>query len=430
MRSFINNLSFPKAVTVVLLIIFTIPFVVYALYIFIYAVNIPFQDDYLAVLNFMNTFTQIHSLREKIILLFSQHNEHRIVFDRIVFLCCYYLFHEVNFKYFIIFGNLGWMLTTVMLIVYLRKNYHLSLAHLLPVPYLLLSFNHWENMFFAMAAIQNYWFVFFSLAFLICLSRGKTCLFCALFPIVLFTSGGGIVLYPLGNLFLLLQKKWKSFASFLLISTSCMIFYFYDYYKPPNHPKILEAVLTPFSTITYLFSFWGNILPFPSPNIITTTIFPFLIGIILFLLSAYIVVKRKGDHFWQLVMCFIFLVALTTTLTRSGLGIWQASSSRYSMFPLLTLLCIYIFMVTSISVAFNTRRIILLSAVVCTMYYWVIGVVYFERTRYFLKMKDERIASIIAFNRGNKAALLSTDKDQAAQILLISEQQHIYHYRE
>ena len=120
-------------------------------------------------------------VEEKISLLFSQHNEHRIVFDRIVFLCHYYLFHEINFKVYIVFGNLGWILTTVMMVRYVQKNFQLPLTHLLPIPYLLLSFTHLENMFFAMAAIQNYWFVFFAVAFLMCLSMDKTFLLCALF---------------------------------------------------------------------------------------------------------------------------------------------------------------------------------------------------------------------------------------------------------
>jgi hypothetical protein len=283
-------------------------------------------------------------------------------------------------------------------------------------------------MFFAMASIQNYWFVFFALAFLICLSKGKSLLYCALFPVALFTSGGGIVLYLLGNLFLLIQKRWKSFAWFFIISTFCMVLYFYDYYKPSYHPSIFETVLTPYRTMAYFFNFLGNISPlsFFYTNNNTSTFLSILIGIIMCSLFAYLIIKKHGDCFWQLTMCFIVLVALEITLTRSGFGVWQAASSRYSIYPLLALVCVYILIVTSFSVASAARRFVLVGVVLCAMSFWGIGTVYFEHSHYFMNIKDERIASIVAFNNDDKGKLLYPDKVRAAQILLTAEQRHIY----
>ena len=377
MKSFINNLSSPNITTVILWIAFFIPFFIYGLYIFQYAVNIPYFDDYDAILNFINNFTQVRTLEDKIVLLFSQHNEHRIVFDRIVSLFFYYLLHEINFKFLIIFGNFGWILTTVMLVLYLQKNLNLSLVQLLPIPYLLLSFSHWENMFFAMAAIQNYWFIFFAIAFLICLSRNKLFLFCALFPMALFTSGGGIVLYPLGNIFLLLQRKWKYFSLFFALSTFFMILYFYGYHKPSYHPSVFATILAPFRATAYFFTFFGNILPLH--NIVTLSsniplIGMFLpIGVILYLSSIYFS-KRYNNCFLKLVIYFVVLVALMATSTRSGIGIWQAASSRYSMFPLLALVCLSTLVFAAISSTTIIRRTILVGILMCAVSFWGISI--------------------------------------------------------
>ncbi len=435
MKLLIDDLSSSKTINWILWITFFFPFFIYILYIFRYAVNIPYFDDYDAILNFLNKFVQVQTVGEKVSLLFSQHNEHRIVFDRIVSLCYYYFFNEVNFRSLIIFGNLGWILTTVMLVLYLRKNFHLSLAQLVPVPYLLLSFSHWENMFFAMAAIQNYWFMFFSLVFLIYLLRGKLFLICAFFSIALFTSGGGAVLYLIGNIFLLIKGRWRCFWLFFLVSTAFMVLYFYGYHKPSYHPSVFEAILAPFRATAYFFVFFGNISPLHNIVILPSNI-P-LIGVFLpmgavFYLSSIYFIGRYGNCFLKLVICFVLLVALMTTLTRSGFGIWQAASSRYSLFPLLALVCLSTFIVTSTYSTIAIRRIMLFSTAMCAIFTWGVSVFIIDYSQYVKKWKDERIVKMVEFKNGDKQSLLwlYPNVDRAAQTLLTAEQQHIYDYRQ
>lgn len=403
-------------------IILLIPFFIYSLFVFRYSVDIPYYDDHDVILNFMNTFVQAKTPTERISLLFLQHNEHRIVFDRIITLCYYYLFGEINFKPLIMFGNIGWTLTVLILIGYLKKSLH-PLIYLIPIPYLLLSFSHWENMFFAMAAIQNYWFIFFTIAFLISLSEDKPILSCILFIMALFTSGGGIVLYPLGNLFLILRRKWKSFVLFFAISTCCIVFYFYGYHKPPYHPSIIEVALNPFRTTIYFFIFLGNILPFPKYSALP-------IGLLLGSMAAYFAFKRRGGLFWRLTIYFVMMIALLTTVTRSGFGVEQAASSRYSLFPLLALTSIYVLGTSSkISSKAWIDRAMLAGAVICAIFFWGISFFIIERNHYFINMKNDRNTSIMEFNGGNKNSLLYPDRDQAAQILLLAKQRGIYDYQ-
>jgi len=409
--------------TVSLWIILLIPFFINGLFVFRYSVNIPYYDDYDVILNFMNTFVQTETPMEKASLLFLQHNEHRIVFDRIITICYYYLFGEVDFKSLIVFGNLGWALTVSMLMVCLKKNLN-SLYYLIPIPYFLLSFSHWENMFFAMAAIQNYWFIFFTIAFLISLSKDKVILSCVFFLMALFTSGGGVVLYPLGNLFLILRKKWKFFLFFFTVSTCCIIFYFHGYYKPPYHPGILEVALNPFRAMTYFLIFLGNVVP------LQTKYSALPIGFLLCSLAAYLVLKRHDHLFWKLIICFVIMIASLTTITRSGFGVEQAAASRYSLFPLLVLISIYVLAISSKMPRMTSIfRSVLFGVVVGAVLFWGTSFFFIERNHYFLSMKNQRVASIAEFNDGNKNDLLYPNKDQAAQILLLAEQRRIYDYR-
>jgi hypothetical protein len=202
-----------------------VPFVAYGLNILKYAVNIPLHDDFDAALNFTNNFIHTGTAEGRVKLIFAQHNEHRIVFTRLIFLGNYYVLHGINFRYCIILGNLGWVLTVVMLTLIFHRIFRLSLLQLLPIPFCLLSFTHSANMFFATSSLAIYWFILFSVAFLYCLSRFKFFGLCVLFPVALFSFGGGVLLYPLGNLFLAARKRWKLAGTFFVWSTICIFVY-------------------------------------------------------------------------------------------------------------------------------------------------------------------------------------------------------------
>jgi len=194
-------------------VIFVLPFVVYCLFVIRDMSNVPESDDFVTILSFLIGFTRLNTVQEKAILLFAQHNEHRIAFTHAIALLYYYLFHQIDFRSLIVFGNIGWFLAIALLVWYSQKTLRVSLAYLLPIPYLALSFVLGENMFFASAAIGFYWSTVFSLAFLFFLIKEKVFLYCASFVAALFTTGGGLVLVPIGMLYLFLQKKWKALVS-------------------------------------------------------------------------------------------------------------------------------------------------------------------------------------------------------------------------
>jgi hypothetical protein len=411
-----------------------LPFIAYGWSILKYAANIPYEDDFDVALLFTKKFIHARTAEERVSLIFAQHNEHRIVFDHLVFLGNFYVFHEINFRFCIILGNLGWVLTVGMLTMIFHSIFRLTLLQLLPVPFCLLSFAHATNMFWAMASLQNYWFILFSVAFLYCLSRTKFLGLSALFTVALFSSGGGVVLYLLGNLFLAARKRWKLALTFFGLSTICIFVYFQNYITPRHHPKLSEAVLHPFRTMTYLFVYMGNIWP-PNPYHLValpllnlTVIASFVTGLTICVLSIYIIVRRRRDDFLLLTLSFVMLIAITSASTRSGFGINYALSSKYSMYPLLALTCIYVYASTSERLAAQTT--VLVALALCAVVYWgTISAVY---GKHFSDTRDNRIAIIEAFRNGDKDKLLKLyhpSAEQAAKILLTAERQRIYDYR-
>jgi len=361
------------------------------------------------------------------VLLFSQHNEHRIVLDRLVFLGNYYLSGEVNFLYCIAVGNAGWLLTAITLIYYGRRRYGLSSIALLPIPYLLLAFTHQKNMFHAMAALSNYWLILFSLVFIICLVEEKTAACCILFPVALFTSGGGLVLYPLGNLFLISRKRWKPLAWFAIISSLSLACYFIGYHHPPEHPALSEALVLPGRTLHYCIVFLGNIGPLPGMPL-PAGIVALAAGAVLCFIASWILYKRPADPFFELVFTFVAFSALTSALSRSGFGVHHALQSRYSMYPLFAAACCIVG-AGEIAVFQQPAKWLTVVVTLLSMLYWG-GMSLDERVQKdLLHQRTRRLAGIKAFETYHLGGLYYPDQYRAEEILISSSQAHIYRYR-
>ena len=65
------------------------------------ALDIPFIDDYNALLDFVIQYLRSNSIKEKLHFIFRQHNEHRIVYARLVVLLDYYVFGCTNLRHLI-----------------------------------------------------------------------------------------------------------------------------------------------------------------------------------------------------------------------------------------------------------------------------------------------------------------------------------------
>src|ERR1700743_859724 len=85
-----------------------------------YAVNIPWSDDYDAILGFLLEFRKA-PFGEKIGLLFSQHNEHRILSSRLVYITWQALFGRINFRYLTFIGDTQLLVAFFISIYFIRR---------------------------------------------------------------------------------------------------------------------------------------------------------------------------------------------------------------------------------------------------------------------------------------------------------------------
>jgi hypothetical protein len=399
-------------------VILVLPFAVYLLWVIRYAVNVPYLDDYGSILFSLSEFFKADNLVSKLGVLFRQHNEHRLAFDRVIAIIHYWLLGRVDFRNLIIFGNLGWVLGVGTLIYRARRRLGLSVFYCLPIPFILFAFTHWEIMFFATPSLQFYWVVLFSILFLHSLVDNRVYRAALLFPLALFTSGSGIVLYPLGVVYLLAVRRWKALGVFSVTSSIFVLMYLYGYHSKPTHPDIISALINLEQTTTYFFAFLGGM--FGSEYLAG------LLGFSFFIILTLLFIIGVRDHFLVLVASWLLLTGALTSLTRSGFGVEQAVASRYSVNSLLTLVCIYLWLHISskekkdeIAYVFFAMGLLLFCGSLLKQ----------ELHNEFARQKAERINGLAAFIQGDRSRLAYPNPEEAEGYLLRAESLGIYSYR-
>lgn len=289
-----------------------------------YALNLPYRDDYNAILEFLNKF-KLAGFGEKIALLFSQHGEHRILSSRIVYALYYTITGTINFKDIIFIANLQVVGILLLGMYFLRKCFPANWG----IPAFVLGLcifdiNNFENADFAMAGMQNFGIVMLFMLSMFFYSKDNKKM---LIPAVLFqllttySSGSGLSASLILFLFCLLSKdKLKSIvsgATFLIFAPMYFI-----HYKPGD--KMGSSDIGKISD--FFFHMVGAHFSFE---------YGVICGVLLLVLLAVTLPFNKKFQFKPgtipLLCLALFMLASFTTaaLFRSSLPILQAYASRY-----------------------------------------------------------------------------------------------------
>ncbi|MEO5359209.1 MAG: hypothetical protein H7843_02040 [Nitrospirota bacterium] len=309
-----------------------------------YGSNIPISDDFDAVLDFLYNFNELSSFYDKIALLLLQHNEHRIVLTRLVVLGEYYLLNTINFKTLILIGNVG--LVGILITAFLSHNKR-SLVWFTPVVFILFEPQFFGAIFFAMGSIQNFYVLLFAFISLYFLSSNKFILAAIFATMSTFTGGSGILCFITGVLALLLQKRFKLLAVWLVIMSINIFVYLYGYTQPTALTDLPAA--HPSATAIYFIMLLGNIFYIPS-KMDTLEVFspvlylPLAMGVLLLAFFIYLTIRKyylKNTALYSFLV-FILLSEVLTAAGRSSLGLNNALSTRYIIMSVLLVAFSYI----------------------------------------------------------------------------------------
>ncbi len=311
-----------------------------------YAVNMPFWDDYDA-LYFLNRFLSGKGFLYKMHLLFSQDNEHRIVFTRIVELLDYYAFGKINFIHVILVGDIGLLLIVLLLCLYLVKS-RVRPLNLAVVAVTMFSFSQHDSMIWAAASLQQYYELFFALAALFFFTRssntGDFVAGLCLATFASFTQASGLIVFPLMLLYFAISGDLKRVSIIALYGTGIFYVYFvllhYNMTSWGTASK-MYALRHPLTYIKFVLIFMGNLMPGVHSYFLYL---PFFTGVIFLIFAIYMgtqYVADKREPFLFFSMLFVLATAAAAGLSRISWGIEEATASRYSIYSLLLLAIVF-----------------------------------------------------------------------------------------
>ncbi|QRR01971.1 hypothetical protein [Dyadobacter sandarakinus] len=244
-------------------------------------VNIPYTDDFNLLETIFN-FQHTTGFLPKLKILFEQVNQHRFAFERLVMLLLAGLTGTVNIKVQVLTGNLFLLGILWLLFSALRKQ-GISWHYFIPVPYIIFNLVYYENALWGIAAIQNTPLIFFALlsAYGLGRSDGRGWLLgFAAALLATFTSGSGMLAWIIGALILILQKRYKPLAGWLITAGLIIVFYFMFSYQVIPSPGD-RPWKHPLFNLIFILGFWGNALYLDVPHPLVPAFYPDLVRCVL-----------------------------------------------------------------------------------------------------------------------------------------------------
>ena len=302
--------------------------------------NIPFCDDYDALLDFLNHFVTLNTISAKAAyLLAAQHNEYKLLFGNSVALLQLALFGHIDFRILSVIGD-GFIFLLAILLWKMFipdcKDLATRLALFIPISWLLFQLEYWETLNWPMASLQNTSILFFSFATIYLLNKGSRPAFWAaliFFVIAVAASGNGFLLIPVAMLILILNRQYLRIVPWLFASAACIAFYAYRYNINSSQVHQHHSIFSTFHPLApaYVVAFIGSAagLPFRILSLVLGTL----------LCVFFIWIGRRGymrrNPLVSYCLLFLLLTAIGVAGLRSEFGLSQALSSRYTVYSAL-----------------------------------------------------------------------------------------------
>lgn len=318
-----------------------LPFAALVSYVFRYGVNIPFWDQWELIPLLEKTYTDTLSFAD----LYLQHNEHRLVFPKLVMLGLarisgWNIRVEMAASVIIAIG--------IFLVIWSAVTRYLHVMGMKPPLWLLpvlsliiFSLSQWQNWLEGWQ-LQIFLCLFFVLGgfFLLCSEKvSQSVLFLSLGSgtIAAYSFATGLSFFPVGLILLFLRYR-HSLRHHLIdlaiwLSGMVIVFgsYFYHYHHPTASPPLAVSITQLPEALLYFFAYLGT--PVSGFSLIAA-IYGGMIGIGLcsYLFFIFFVDKKSTSvkpWFFLALGLFALFSAATTAISRSGFSPIQALSSRY-----------------------------------------------------------------------------------------------------
>ncbi len=304
--------------------------------IYIYGVPVPYGDQWELIPLLDKLFNHNLQLSD----FWVQHNEHRIVFPKILMLTMAY-FTGWDIRYELYMNAIIAGITLLLLCTLLKKTFAGQSPMWLPIAFSFIVFSpsQWENWSWGWE-LTIFMTILGTVAAVLSLTvwPGKwKGLIIAIAAAVFasFSFANGILTWAVAGLILLMQKerKWRHIALWAIMSAATICLYFYKYTKPSEHPSLLVCLYYPWYFILYVLAYIGSPLAFARISIAVITG-----AVLVIMMCAMVIHIRRLDRKsfipilpWVALAAYALLSGCVTGVARLGFRqIIQAMSSRYS----------------------------------------------------------------------------------------------------
>lgn len=352
----VNSSSLNKFSIFAIFIIISIFYIVC----FKFSYNFFYQDDF-HLLRFVTIFEDDSiNFQEKLNALYNQHNEHRIIFPRLIVLLDYYLQRHVDWRVLNVFSAL-YYLGIFAFFALIIKKLNLAYWYILPVALFIFQPSAYQNYYWTISILQQvgnvFWgmFLFYSLIYF---QPKKFWISLLLIIVLTFTHGNGLFAFGIGSLLLFLQKRYQQLIIWIVLMIVVAAFYFHGYYTAQNS-NIAGSLSDPIRLIGCFGGFWGGFIYdlFKSKHQVIITIwgglliFSLLVIFNLNLIST-LLFKNFQTKFQKyfpqenlfLFACFLylFITAALVALSRSWTSIEAGYQNRYLHNSVIAFVLLYV----------------------------------------------------------------------------------------
>jgi hypothetical protein len=322
------------------------PAIIFYVLLFLKAVNLPLEDDYEALLDYLNQMAELKSAPARAsYFLATQHNEYKLFFGHALVSCQLAFFGHIDIRILCAVGN-GFILLLALLLWRMFLPNHPSVVyrmlHFIPVCWLLFQLQYVGTLNWAMPSLQNLPVIVFSLGGIYLLLRATRLSFWGAMiclALAVASSGNGLLMIPIGVLILAVNRQFARVVSWLVISAGCVAAYAFRYNVLSSQSRLQHSV---FSTLIrprplYVIAFMGNAAAFPGRHHV---IFGLSVGL---LLAVFFVSLARRGYFRRnplvsYCVLFLLLTAVGVAGLRSDFGIAQSLDSRYGIYSALFLI--------------------------------------------------------------------------------------------
>ena len=283
-------------------VLIALPIGCFILFVFTYAVNVPWFDDIDAFLGFTLAYTDATTLSEKIYNVLVPNNEHRIVIAKLITLAMYYLTGEVNFRWLILIA-LVFILGTLVLLSRVFRSMQLPWLAFVPVPFLLLQPEYYLTSLWTIPGLQHSVVICLTLSSLYMLTqpgRSNFALAITLQILAALSMSNGLMGLIAGGIILALSRNWYRLGGWVVGSVIAIWLYFYNFQSAGRTSDSLAYSLAhPIQAFGAFFTFTGAMFDL-TPTVQGSWRYaaPTLAGAVLAALVLTLV-YRMGLSFWS-----------------------------------------------------------------------------------------------------------------------------------